>query len=438
MTDEFRTSQSEPGEVTDEQLDQLLQSVRWPEMNAAKQDRLVRFVDREMRKSQSVTPLSLPLPWVVTTVCTVLVLVLFVSWFLFLKPNSNPTAVELETEKGPSEAVDPAPAVTGNKTSPAWEVELPATYLSALVRSQKAETTASTPNWERPSACVQSELPRGITPHSWSLASYAQRFAEQWVRSEIGYRILVASTDAIEWINDQRLQYQPWTRREQWVWLVEMHRQTEQRFLEMARAPTVSQQERTVVYNWLSAIGTRRSMSTLIQSLQQQSVTDPVVRDRVLSTVVARANSNQLSLFAVQMGVDAKVKIMSALLTRGDPVSFQQYLLLADRLGSKELVERSAAQAKSLPTEFVIRELHSQRFRFRLIAALTLSKHSDPTVSQRLIRMTARPDRARAALLALLIRTDSDAKQFIQFAESNLQLASTVHSVRQTWSRLEL
>jgi hypothetical protein len=79
--------------------------------------------------------------------------------------------------------------------------------------------------------------------------------------------------------------------------------------------------------------------------------------------------------------------------------------------------------------EELFKAMSSTRVAVRLDAAKALAALHDPKVSQRMARMAMQNVNRREALVGLVRSRDPVAREFLQFAESNAELAALVHAV---------
>lgn len=189
-------------------------------------------------------------------------------------------------------------------------------------------------------------------------------------------------------------------------------------------ATAAGQSRRLAAARLLSQLGTRRSIDLL-----NRLAAEPDLHDAAVIGLARWANEDQLDhLIVAERQPELRRLLLTSLLERADAPALERYLLFVNDPAWNDLALGAAQETTRAPVEQLFDCLEGQQVSLREAAAKTLANLPDPLVLNRLAEHVMQNVSRREALVGLLASPYPQAADFLQSAKQDLYLMAAVQA----------
>ena len=195
--------------------------------------------------------------------------------------------------------------------------------------------------------------------------------------------------------------------------------------IQFLKTPDLSDAQQELGLELLSTVSSRRALPTFLsyyRASQYVEITAPAIANL--------ATAEQVFQLAIAVNPAATRCVFTNALLRGDSHRLSLFLTLVEQSHTSQMALECLAQMEEPPTPQLFQFLTSPKRRTRLMAALALGQIDDDQAVQQLMQMAMALPTRFPAMVALASSENRSAKQFVQLAQYDIQLADTVRSAQ--------
>lgn len=397
----FQHNSTDPFEISDEQLDQLLAKVACPTIESNRNRRMHRELSSLLRRTRK-PGISFDARLAMGALGAIAVcgLLLMIS-LLGRSPAKRPIVdSNVITVTAPIETKQP---------------ELMREIISHVVWYPR-----------------ESQRPKRLT--DWMKKQHArlQVSMSQFADSELGLMLLEDAVLAFESEQREARRNHDLSTLRTLQAVQQMRHRLEDELVQEIQSNRTTAPQKTVAFRKLCRCGSAQTLPFVLDHWE-----NPRLQTEIASCAKRLANSSTIAQMAGSTpDLNLKTILMTRLLDRGDPHSVGLFLELTERQQLFSIAQNIGRKVRHLPKTQLLLALRSNRLGVVRAASITISNVDDPQITQHLFELAQHPETAQAAVLALTARQDVPSAQFVEFASNDLRWSATVVTAQKKWNRL--
>ena len=395
----------DPRDVTDDQLDQWLSSVKHPAIERKRKRRLKRQLNRLLHSNVGLA--AVDSSWTRAAIGVVAICGLAILVFSIYGLDNSKNSHELLTNA--SHSPSGAEIASGNRHAPEF------TPIVSYVAVKSTQANRSRPISEM----IKSPPTRLFVS------------LEEWSNSNAGLDVLEYATAALEFEIQQPVHLRGRETQFHLRTAMRMRERVEENLARQIQSRQTSLIQKRLAFQKLCRCGSSKAQRLIFRYWNDSNL------DQDIAVFAKRVCDSSIisQMVVTSHDLELKSELMTELLDRNDSRSMNLFLELTLKHQLYASAQQSGRSSRKLPTQQLLAALQSNRMGIVRAASITLSQVDDPQISESLVELARNPATMHAAVLALTARHDEQANHFLRIASSDLQWTATVATAQRKWSR---